>query len=62
MKDVGKVEWKWLGNKEFIPGCPARDLVQGEAEARGILEIVEQSKLYERVEVKTAKKEKKDGS
>lgn len=57
-----KIEWKWVGDKEFVPGVPARDLVVGEAESRGILEIVEASPLYERVEKKTAKKEIEDGS
>ena len=57
-----KVEWKWLGGNEFIPGVPARNLSIGEAEKRGIEGIVELSPLYELVKEKTAKKEMKDGA
>ena len=57
-----KVEWKWLGNNQFIPGVPARDLVVGEAKERGVESVVEVSLLYERVEEKTAEKEIKDGA
>ena len=53
-----KVAWKWLGKNEFIPGVPARDLLVGEAERRGIKEIVERSSLYKRAE-KEAPKERK---
>ena len=54
-----KVTWKWVGKNEFVPGCPARDLVEGEAERRGIEDIVEKSFLYQRVKKITAKKEGK---
>lgn len=57
-----KIEWKWLGKNEFVPGCPARDLLEGEAERRGISKIVKESKLFERVERKAAGKELKDGA
>ena len=53
-----KVAWKWLGINEFIPGCPARDLLKGEAEARGIEEIVEKSSLYQRVKISRKKEGK----
>ena len=53
-----KVAWKWLGKNEFIPGCPARDLLEGEAESRGIEEIVEKSSLYQRVKVNRKKEGK----
>jgi hypothetical protein len=43
------IEWKWLGGAEFVPGVPARDLEKGEAERRGILHLVEESPLYEKV-------------
>ena len=46
-----KIGWKWLGKKnEFVPGCPARDLTDGEVDSRGIRELVEKSKLYKKFE------------
>ena len=57
-----KIEWKWLGKNEFIPGVPARDLLVGEAEKRGIVSVVENSSLFKRIKPKAAKKEKENGS
>ena len=53
-----KVAWKWLGKNEFIPGVPARDLLVGEAERRGVEDIVEKSSLYKRAEKKAQKESK----
>lgn len=47
-----EIEFKFLGENEFIPGVPPRDLLKGEAERRGILELVEISPLYEKVSSK----------
>ena len=53
-----EIEYKFKGSGEFVPGVPMRDLVKGEAESRGILELVKASPLYEKVSPK--KKIKKD--
>lgn len=50
-------KWKWLGENEFIPGVPARDLTDEEIDKRGIRELVEQSKLFKKVR----SQEKKEG-
>ena len=57
-----KVVWKWFGDNEFVPGVHARDLLEGEADARGVEDIVKESKLYVRVVKAAAKKEIKDGA
>ncbi len=49
-----KVMYKWLGDKEFIPGVPARDLTNGDLTPY-IKEMAEASKLYKRVSKKTDK-------
>ena len=45
--------WKYVGDGEFIPGVPARDLSDEEASEHG----VEDSPLYERVTEKRRAKE-----
>lgn len=53
-----KIEFRFLGVNEFVPAVPARDLLEGEANERGILELVELSPLYERVEEEPENKDK----
>ena len=53
-----KSYWKWLGNREFVPGCPARDLSLEEVEEKGIQELVETSNLYELIQTQPKKVQK----
>ena len=52
--------WKWLGEAEFVPGCPARDLTSAEVERRGIRDEVEASPLYKKIAAKKAEKKEID--
>jgi hypothetical protein len=45
--------WKYVGNGDFIPGVPARDLSDKEVKELDIQEAVEASALYKKT---TAKK------
>ncbi len=57
---MNKIGWKWLGKREFIPGCPARDLSDEELDERGIRHLVEVSPLYKKLlPKKQTKKENK---
>jgi hypothetical protein len=38
--------FKYTGNGDFIPGVPARDITEGEAKSRGVLNLVELSPMY----------------
>ena len=48
-----KIVYKWLGDREFVPGVPARNLVQEDLERPGVEELAEASKLYKKVSKKT---------
>ena len=50
-----KIVYKWLGDKEFVPGVPARDLKQEDLEKPNVKELAEASKLYRKVSKKTDK-------
>ena len=42
--------YKYIGNGDFVPGIPARDITEGEAIERGFLELVEASTIFELVD------------
>jgi hypothetical protein len=44
--------WKYVGNGDFIPGVPARDLSDKEVKELGIQEAVEASDLYKKESAK----------
>ena len=47
----------WLGDKEFIPGVPPRDMTVEEVERKGLREIVELSPLYKFISPPTGEDE-----
>ena len=49
--------WIWLGENEFIPGVPPRDMTDAEVEKRGVKELVKLSPLYEYIEPANAEEE-----
>lgn len=57
---MNKISWKWLGKREFIPGCPARDLSDEELDERGIRHLVEVSPKYKKVLPKKQTKKEKE--
>ena len=49
---------KYIGNGDFLPGIPARDLTDAEAKLYGGEMVLTKTGLYERVEAKPVKGEK----
>lgn len=45
---MGDAYYRYVGDGQYVPGVPARDLAQEEAESYGVTKC----SLYERVEVK----------
>jgi hypothetical protein len=53
------IMFEYIGEGSWIPGIPARDLTEEEAQAAG-LEVLRGSSLYEEVKVKSKSKPKKE--
>ena len=41
--------WKYVGEGAYLPGIPARDITDEEAQQRGIEEMLKASNIYRRV-------------
>jgi hypothetical protein len=60
------VIYEWIGQNEFVPGLPARNIPEQEAKSLGMLDLIEQSGKYiikrEAKSDRTGKKERNDVS
>ncbi len=52
--------WKYVGDGEFLPGVPARDLIEAEVKALSvsIQKAIEESPLYRQEKSRTARQKK----